>query len=82
MQVSVPRKEIDELVQNYNCTQEEAAKAYLTAQDRSKEAFSETLEEILGPRQKTTERDLKCYTPKEIKQHLGLYKSGQPYYER
>ena len=82
MQVSIPREKLNELVENYNCTQEEAAKAYLTAQDRAKEAFSETLDDILGPKQKTTERAVKCYTPTEIKQHLDKYVIGQEEYKK
>ena len=82
MQVTIPRKEIDELVKNYNCTQEEAAKAYLTAQDRAKEAFTETLADLLGPTQQTTARDIKCYTPKEIKHHLDKYVVGQEEYKK
>lgn len=82
MQVTIPRKDVDELVEDYNCTQEEAAKAYLTAQDRAKEAFSETLEDMLGPRQKTVEKAITCYTPREIKQHLDKYVIGQEEYKK
>jgi len=46
MQVAIPRKAIDELSKSYHCTQEEATKVYLTAQDRANEAFSETLKEM------------------------------------
>jgi endopeptidase Clp ATP-binding regulatory subunit ClpX len=82
MQVTIPRKDIDELVENYKCTQEEAAKAYLTAQDQAKEAFAETLQEILGPKQKTTEKDITFYTPREIKRHLDKYVIGQEEYKK
>ena len=82
MQISIPRKDIDELVQNYHCTQEEAAKAYLTAQDRSKEVFSATLNEILGSRQTSVEKEILCYTPREIKQHLDKYVIGQEEYKK
>lgn len=84
MQVTIPRKEIDELVKNYNCTQEEAAKAYLTAQDRAKEAFAESLAAALGPNPQAAppERDLNSHTPKEIKQHLDKYVVGQEEYKK
>ncbi len=82
MQVAIPQKEIDKIVENYGCTQEEAAKAYLTAQDSAKQAFAETLEDLLKPGQETAERDIKCYTPKEIKQHLDKYVIGQEEYKK
>ncbi len=81
MQISIPRKDIGDLVQNYNCTQEDAAKAYLNAQDRAKEAFAETLEDILGPK-KNTEKGITCYTPREIKHHLDKYVVGQEEYKK
>jgi ATP-dependent Clp protease ATP-binding subunit ClpX len=82
MQITIPRKDIDELVKDYNCSQEEAAKAYLTAQDRAKETFAETLADMLGPKQTDTERDITCYTPREIKQHLDKYVIGQEEYKK
>lgn len=87
MQISVPRKDIEEISQRYNCSQEDAAKAYLTAQDRAKEAFSETLTDMLGARadgeaEESPIRAVKAFTPKEIKQHLDKYVIGQEEYKK
>ncbi len=85
MQVSIPRKEIDEIVKNYNCTEQEAARAYLNAQDNAKGAFSETLADMLGPGQngeQIIETEIQCYTPREIKQHLDKYVIGQEEYKK
>lgn len=82
MQVSIPRKAIDELTEKYNCTEEEASKAYLTAQDNANESFSETIESILGPEKKAMKKELKCFTPKEIKTHLDKYVIGQEEYKK
>ncbi len=87
MQVSVPRKDVEEIAERYNCSQEDAAKAYLTAQDRSKEAFAEALTDLLGARQDGGEeeapvRAVKALTPREIKQHLDKYVIGQEEYKK
>lgn len=87
MQVSIPRKDVEEIAERYNCSQEDAAKAYLTAQDRSKEAFAEALADLLGPRQdggeeETPVRTVKALTPREIKQHLDKYVVGQEEYKK
>lgn len=82
MQVSIPKKELDQLIETYGCSQEDAARAYLTAQDRSKEAYAEALEDILGPKKHTPERKVKCYTPKEIKTHLDKFVVGQEEYKK
>jgi ATP-dependent Clp protease ATP-binding subunit ClpX len=83
MQVTIPKKEIDDLIETYKCSQDDAARAYLTAQDRSKEAFTETLDELLGPREHTPpERSLKCYTPRQIKEHLDKFIIGQEEYKK
>ncbi|PIE33583.1 hypothetical protein CSA56_10715 [candidate division KSB3 bacterium] len=82
MQVSVPRKELEDIAKRYNCTIEEAGKAYLTAQDRAKDAFSTTLGDMLGANKAHEERALKCYTPREIKEHLDKYVIGQEEYKK
>lgn len=83
MQISVPRKDIEELIKKYNCSQDDATKAYLSAQDRAKEAFGETLDELLENANKEGGRwELHYYTPKEIKLHLDKYVIGQEEYKK
>jgi len=82
MQVSIPKKELEKLIETYDCTQDEAARAYLSAQDNAREAFTETVEDILGPKQHAQEREIKCYTPYEIKRHLDKYVIGQEEYKK
>ncbi len=82
MQVSIPRKAIDELMEKYDCTSEEASKAYLTAQDMANESFVEAIEGVLGSKKKVTKKKIKCYTPKEIKTHLDKYVIGQEEYKK
>jgi len=77
MQVSIPRKAVDELMEKYSCTQEEASKAFLSAQDRANESFNEAIEGALGPKKKTIIREIKSYTPREIKAHLDKFVIGQ-----
>lgn len=82
MQVSIPKKELDKLIETYNCTQDEAARAYLSAQDDAREAFSETIEDLLGAKKSVQERRITCYTPHEIKSHLDKYVIGQEEYKK
>ncbi len=87
MQVSIPRKDLDEIIKKYHCTQEDAARAYLSAQDNAKEAFSETLHDILGhphadEEEPVVEREIHTYTPKAMKQHLDKYVIGQEEYKK
>jgi endopeptidase Clp ATP-binding regulatory subunit ClpX len=82
MQVSIPKKELDKLIETYNCSQDEAARAYLSAQDDAREAFSETIEQMLGAKKSASERQIACYTPLEIKSHLDKYVIGQEEYKK
>ncbi len=85
MQISVPRKEIDEIVKKYGCTPEEAGKAYLTAQDQARETFQETLHRQLGAAGASaahTGKKPKSFTPKEIHKHLDKYVIGQEEYKK
>ncbi len=82
MQVSVPRKELENIAKRYNCSIEEAGKAYLTAQDRAKDAFSNTLGDMLGASKEYEGKILKRHTPREIKAHLDKYVIGQEEYKK
>ena len=72
MKIAIPKEAITQIMTDYNCSEEEAAKAYLDADDRAKEAFNSILAERFGARKQTPESLApKIYTPKEIKSHLN-----------
>ncbi|PID58782.1 hypothetical protein CSB45_01930 [candidate division KSB3 bacterium] len=82
MQVTVPRKAVEELMTKYQCSEDEASRAYLEAQDRAKEIFSETIDGLLGNAGEPSERLLHRYTPREIKAHLDKFVIGQEEYKK
>ncbi|MCJ7617553.1 MAG: AAA family ATPase [Desulfobacterales bacterium] len=70
-------------MKDYDCSEEEAAKAYLDAEDKSKEIFNSILAERFGARKQTPgSLAPKIYTPKEIKNHLDKYVIGQEEYKK
>jgi ATP-dependent Clp protease ATP-binding subunit ClpX len=83
MKISIPKEAITQIMANYNCSEEEAAKAYLDAQERAGEAFQSFLDNRFSS-QKTTPEPVepKIYTPKEIKKHLDKYVIGQEEYKK
>jgi ATP-dependent Clp protease ATP-binding subunit ClpX len=83
MKISIPKEAITQIMTDYDCSEEEAAKAYLDADDRAKEAFNAILAERFGARKQTPESLApKIYTPKEIKSHLDKYVIGQEEYKK
>lgn len=82
MQVSIPKKELEKLIDTYGCTQDEAARAYLSAQDNARDAFTETVEDLLGAKKHSDDRRITCYTPHDIKAHLDKYIIGQEEYKK
>ena len=82
MKVSIPKADIEEIVRRFNCSQEEAYQAYLTAQSKAKDSFMTTLEELLSGDDKDSHLEIKTYTPKEIKHHLDKYVIGQEEYKK
>ncbi len=82
MQVSIPKKELEKLIETYECTQDEAARAYLSAKDNAHEVFTDTVKDMLGPKKYAPERRITCYTPHEIKAHLDKYVIGQEEYKK
>lgn len=83
MKIAVPREAIEKIMQDYGCSEKDATKAYLDAQDKANEAFSATLAEGLGPKnEKERAFKVKTYTPVEIKQHLDKYVVGQEEYKK
>jgi ATP-dependent Clp protease ATP-binding subunit ClpX len=83
MKISIPREAITEIMTSYNCSEEEAAKAYLDARDSADDAFKSFLEQRFGSQKQTVGHlDPKIYTPKEIKRHLDKYVIGQEEYKK
>ena len=83
MKISIPKEAITQIMANYNCSEEEAAKAYLDAQERAGEAFQSFLENRFYSQKKMPEPiEPKIYTPKEIKKHLDKYVIGQEEYKK
>ena len=84
MKISIPKEAIDKIVSEYNCTKEEAIKAYIDAQDKANEAFQSELSRSLGSRKKVSEEEVtvKTYTPLEIKAYLDKYVIGQEEYKK
>jgi ATP-dependent Clp protease ATP-binding subunit ClpX len=83
MIISIPKEAVTQIMANYNCSEEEAAKAYLDGQERAGEAFQSFLDERFSSQKKTPEpAEPKIYTPKEIKKHLDKYVIGQEEYKK
>ena len=83
MQVSIPRNIIEELKEKYGCSDDEAARAHLIAQDRASESYQESLEQNLGvPTSDKNPLEVRIYTPREIKDHLDKYVIGQEEYKK
>ena len=83
MKVAVPKEEIEKIMAAFQCTEQEAGKAFLNAQEKAGEAFKTSLAEDLTPRE--TQTDLaapRVYTPREIKAHLDKYVIGQEVYKK
>ncbi len=84
MKVSVPKEEIERIKREYNCTEAEAAKAYLEAHEISKKAFDDELSRFLGEKQYPHEEEWKMpvLLPIQIKNHLDKYVIGQEEYKK
>ena len=55
MKISIPKEAVEAIMQDYNCSEEEAAKAYLDAQERSNQAITSFLESKFGPQKKSAD---------------------------
>ncbi|MFH1675136.1 MAG: AAA family ATPase [Pseudomonadota bacterium] len=82
MKAAIPREAIEQIMKEYNCSEEEATKAYLDAQDRAGEASKALFEERFGLRKLTSPPAPKIYTPTEIKKHLDKFVIGQEEYKK
>ncbi len=82
MKVSVPREEIDRIMKEYECSEAQAIKAFLDAQEVSKAAMEEELTRQLGVKKEGKEKKVRIYSPREIKEHLDRYVIGQEEYKK
>lgn len=83
MKISIPREDVRRIMEQYDCSEEEAAKAYLDAQDSANQAFAKRLDERLKAKEPVCRPvEPKLYTPKEIKAHLDKYVIGQEEYKK
>jgi endopeptidase Clp ATP-binding regulatory subunit ClpX len=83
MKISIPKEAVEKIVHEYQCTKEEAIKAYLDAQDKANEAFNYELSRALGGKKGTNDKfQVKIYTPAEIKAYLDKYVIGQEEYKK
>jgi ATP-dependent protease Clp ATPase subunit len=83
MKVSIPKKDIDKIIEDYKCSESEAIKAYLDADENARLSFENTLRKELS-RNRADEpipHNIKLFTPKEIKEHLDRYVIGQEEYK-
>ncbi len=83
MKISIPREAVTQIMADYNCSEEEAAKAYLDATDRANEAFTSFLDERFdSTKDAHAESPPKIYTPTEIKSFLDKFIIGQEEYKK
>ncbi len=82
--IEVPKEDIEKIMGQFSCTQEQAVQAYLTAKQNSDSAYGGTLAEILGEPE-NEQGDIpsaRIFTPLEIKEHLDKYVIGQEDYKK
>jgi hypothetical protein len=60
MKISIPKEAVEAIMQDYNCSEEEAAKAYLDAQEQSNQAISSFLESRFDGFVKSQIGSLRC----------------------
>jgi endopeptidase Clp ATP-binding regulatory subunit ClpX len=86
MKRAISREVLNKIIQDYKCSEEEAIKAYLDAQEKADEAFNRALAKELGDSQKPSEDiddfEITLFTPKQIKDYLDKYVVGQEEYKK
>ncbi len=82
MKISIPREEIERIVKQFDCSEAQAAKAYLDAQSESKAAYEEELLRQLGSKKEMGQKEIPVLTPRQIKEHLDRYVIGQEEYKK
>lgn len=83
-QVEAPKEEIERIQREFECTQEQAVRAYLNAKQSSEESYRETLSATLGQpvNHITAGKKVQLHTPAEIKTHLDKFVIGQEDYKK
>ncbi len=83
MKVSIPKSDIEDIMKEYNCTQEEATSAYLAARKKAEDIFKKSVEQDLQSKENSSPKEgPKVYTPRELKKYLDGYVVGQEEYKR
>ncbi len=83
MKISIPKEAVNKIIEDYGCSEDQAIKAYLDAQDRANEAFNDTLTRQLGSsKSDTSSFNVNIYTPREIKEYMDKFVIGQEEYKR
>jgi ATP-dependent protease Clp ATPase subunit len=83
MKVAIPKEEIEKITSTYRCTEQEAAKAYLTAKEKADEVYAASLDKEFEPRESRIQQMAPAiFTPREIKSHLDKYVIGQEAYKK
>lgn len=83
MKIAIPKEALQQIMDDYNCSEEEAAKAFLDAQDSANEAFKAFLDKRFDSRRKTKDIPApKIFTPKQIKEHLDKFVISQEEYKK
>ncbi len=82
MKISIPREEIERIVKQFQCTEAQAAKAYLDAKSESNSVYEEELVRQLGAKKGPDYKEIPVLTPRQIKEHLDRYVIGQEEYKK
>ena len=83
MKIQIPKETVTQIMDDYRCSEEEAAKAFLDARDRANEEFKAFLEQRFDSKKDRYDMVApKLFTPKEIKNHLDKYVIGQEEYKK
>lgn len=82
MKISIPKDAVEQIMADYRCTEEEAAKAFLDAQNRAEEAYRTCIDERFDRLGAGAHAVPRIFTPKEIKTHLDKYVIGQEEYKK
>ena len=82
IQIEVPKDVIDRIMEEYNCSIEEATRAYLEAKQSADSAYDDVLKGTLGAPESASAPEIQLHTPGEIKAHLDKYVIGQENYKK
>jgi endopeptidase Clp ATP-binding regulatory subunit ClpX len=80
--IAVPKEELDRIVEQYGCSQDEAVRVWLEARKASDEVFRQTVAGLLGPAEGYVAPTIPLHTPAQIKEHLDRYVIGQEDYKK